>query len=166
MFWSRPLENDRAIFDPRSRACSNRTPVLESAQRADSHKSTLLRTSLARSSRRTKSFLGKFANILAAYLQIRSLKLCSYYHSSPYQSHRASWQRLAERSRAARNLGCAALRREAPCNHHATEKHFSATSRMSCHKLALTHCHVSCSRYFSCQWATRIWVGYADAVAR
>ena len=51
-------------------------------QRADSHKSTLLRISLARSSRRTKRYLGKFANILAAYLQIRSLKLCSYnrYH--------------------------------------------------------------------------------------
>ena len=47
-------------------------------QRADSHKSTPLRISLARSSRRTKRVLGKFANILAAYLQIRSLKLCSY----------------------------------------------------------------------------------------
>ena len=44
-----------------------------------SHKSTPLRTLLARSSRRATSFLGKFANILAAYLQIRSLELCSYY---------------------------------------------------------------------------------------
>ena len=48
-----------------------------------SHKSTPLRNLLARSSRRATSFLGKFANILAAYLQIRSLELCSYYRCLP-----------------------------------------------------------------------------------